>query len=490
ENSVNNNFGNYHSSTITVRTLSDGDGSFATANDRTTKSWYLTIMKDATVIASGTDTLISVDSLAPGLYTVTQADSVGWEQLGKVIDGNATADSVNFTASINVQDGQVSEIIFVNKFVPDIYKFRTFKASSELTTKATKMTFLKATLGGGLKPGTEPNLSSVGENLFIRIGKAGATFLGIKQTDAAQAKLKGWIAYKKFSDLAKLYSAPHDGRAFPIDSLRVTGKKSKKLSKAIAASKKIYNNQIWEQGVMLNLNILASADSVTPKGFGSLLFDTTFTLIGRELKGLTLNQVKTYLDSLMTEYTVMGVDADVDYSNLGVFAQLLKRINESFYTTFAVGGENSKIDTAGVKLGAGQPSGKKNAYAVTLLGYKTVAEAGGGRLKKNTSARNEEYVLQPYGVSEVPSAFSLEQNYPNPFNPTTAISFQLSAVSNVTLKIYNVVGQEVATLINNESMDEGAHEVQFDASILSSGVYFYKLTTEEFTATKKMVLVK
>ena len=86
-----------------------------------------------------------------------------------------------------------------------------------------------------------------------------------------------------------------------------------------------------------------------------------------------------------------------------------------------------QIDTAGVKLGAGQPSGKKNAYAVTLLGYKTVAEAG-GRLK-NTSARNEEYVLQPYGVSEVPSAFSLEQNYPNPFNPTTAINFQLSAVN-------------------------------------------------------------
>jgi len=86
--------------------------------------------------------------------------------------------------------------------------------------------------------------------------------------------------------------------------------------------------------------------------------------------------------------------------------------------------------------------------------------------------------------------YSLLQNYPNPFNPSTAISFQLSAISEVTLKIYNVLGQEVATLLNTETMNEGEHEIQFDASGLTSGVYFYKLTTGTFFETKKMLLMK
>jgi len=89
-----------------------------------------------------------------------------------------------------------------------------------------------------------------------------------------------------------------------------------------------------------------------------------------------------------------------------------------------------------------------------------------------------------------PHNLTLLQNYPNPFNPSTAISFQLSAISEVTLKVYNVLGQEVATLLNTETMNEGEHEIQFDASGLTSGVYFYKLTTGTFFETKKMLLMK
>ncbi|MBS4027792.1 MAG: T9SS type A sorting domain-containing protein, partial [Ignavibacteriales bacterium] len=90
--------------------------------------------------------------------------------------------------------------------------------------------------------------------------------------------------------------------------------------------------------------------------------------------------------------------------------------------------------------------------------------------------------------------FNLSQNYPNPFNPSTSISFQLSAVSDVTLKINNVLGQEVATLLNNETLESGQHEVQFDASKLSSGVYFYRIAASNnernFVEVKKMVLMK
>ncbi|MEK6558250.1 MAG: T9SS type A sorting domain-containing protein [Candidatus Margulisiibacteriota bacterium] len=89
-----------------------------------------------------------------------------------------------------------------------------------------------------------------------------------------------------------------------------------------------------------------------------------------------------------------------------------------------------------------------------------------------------------------PFDFSLAQNYPNPFNPQTAIGFSLLAVGNVTLKVYDVLGREVQTLLYNERIEAGRHEIQFDGSRLSSGVYYYRLQAGTFTETKKMVLMK
>ena len=92
-------------------------------------------------------------------------------------------------------------------------------------------------------------------------------------------------------------------------------------------------------------------------------------------------------------------------------------------------------------------------------------------------------------VNNLPAEFKLEQNYPNPFNPATTIKFSLPSQDNVQLKIYDIMGREVETLVN-ENMQAGIHEIKFDGSNLSSGVYFYKTTTSRFTDIKKMVLVK
>jgi len=91
--------------------------------------------------------------------------------------------------------------------------------------------------------------------------------------------------------------------------------------------------------------------------------------------------------------------------------------------------------------------------------------------------------------SNIPEIFSLEQNYPNPFNPSTSIQFRIPENSFVSLKIYNVLGKEVATLMNEEK-NAGSYEVNFNASVLSSGVYFYKLEAGNFVQTRKMVLMK
>jgi hypothetical protein len=91
--------------------------------------------------------------------------------------------------------------------------------------------------------------------------------------------------------------------------------------------------------------------------------------------------------------------------------------------------------------------------------------------------------------TNVPGKFDLFQNYPNPFNPKTNIKFDLAKATNVKLTVYNALGQEVKTLVN-EYKPAGSYVADFDATNLTSGTYFYTIRTNEFTQTKKMVVIK
>jgi hypothetical protein len=91
--------------------------------------------------------------------------------------------------------------------------------------------------------------------------------------------------------------------------------------------------------------------------------------------------------------------------------------------------------------------------------------------------------------TETPAKYSLGQNYPNPFNPMCNVQFSMYKAGNVRLVVYDVQGREVQTLVN-EKLSAGTYEVKFDGSMLNSGVYFYKLSTDGFTETKKMLLIK
>jgi len=99
----------------------------------------------------------------------------------------------------------------------------------------------------------------------------------------------------------------------------------------------------------------------------------------------------------------------------------------------------------------------------------------------------------PIGIepisTEMPASFSLYQNYPNPFNPTTNIRFDIQKTGFINIKIFDVLGREISTLVN-EQLKPGTYEVDWDGSGFTSGVYFYKLSTESYTETKKMMLIK
>ena len=159
------------------------------------------------------------------------------------------------------------------------------------------------------------------------------------------------------------------------------------------------------------------------------------------------------------------------------------------------------------------------AYTIFHVAYKFGINYGddannqGGNDNENAIGANHEFDLFPlaqycetldtFGImglkdfvtdvepnSEVlPTAYSLDQNFPNPFNPSTKLSYSIPAEGFVTLDVYNSIGQKVASLVN-ESKTAGTYEVNFSGANLSSGIYFYKLTSGNFTETKKMILMK
>jgi photosystem II stability/assembly factor-like uncharacterized protein len=105
-----------------------------------------------------------------------------------------------------------------------------------------------------------------------------------------------------------------------------------------------------------------------------------------------------------------------------------------------------------------------------------------GAILKTTTGGDDNF-------SNEPASYSLNQNYPNPFNPVTNVEFGIPFQGIVTLKVFDMLGKEIATLINS-SLNPGQYEIQFNGSNYASGVYFYRLTAGEFTDTKRMMLVK
>jgi hypothetical protein len=128
------------------------------------------------------------------------------------------------------------------------------------------------------------------------------------------------------------------------------------------------------------------------------------------------------------------------------------------------------------------PTGRTKVANLLLAFFKTEVTATSWFLKKNTTGIDAT-------SHQFPHHFRLEQNYPNPFNPNTVISFQLPVNSYVTLKVFDVNGREVATLVDGE-MAAGKHAVTFVPREATTGLYFYKITAGKFSQTRKAVLMK
>ena len=127
---------------------------------------------------------------------------------------------------------------------------------------------------------------------------------------------------------------------------------------------------------------------------------------------------------------------------------------------------------------------------ITIMDLMVLVDNGNnGTIDDTLYLQNQVTNVEDEGSLLLPDSYNLAQNYPNPFNPVTTIKYSIPESGNVLLKVYDILGNEVATLINEER-DRGIHSVDFDASRLSSGVYLYKLQAGSFVETKKMILLK
>jgi hypothetical protein len=145
----------------------------------------------------------------------------------------------------------------------------------------------------------------------------------------------------------------------------------------------------------------------------------------------------------------------------------------------------------GVGILGGTPTTFQPAATVTVY-FAVSVGANETEMLANMQLAEEKYNELTYVEADhnsIPEGFVLEQNYPNPFNPSTAIKFGIPEASNVRLKIFNSLGEEVAELVN-EYMDAGTYTYNFDASKLPSGIYVYTLQTGEQLISKKMTLIK
>jgi hypothetical protein len=195
-----------------------------------------------------------------------------------------------------------------------------------------------------------------------------------------------------------------------------------------------------------------------------------------------------YVDDIMISYIVpvelTSFSANILKNGVELNWRTATEINNQGFDIERM--NNGIFEKIGFVAGFGTTTDPKN-YSFSDIGLTTGSYTY--RLKQIDFDGTFTYSSEVTADVEIPIEYSLEQNYPNPFNPSTKIKFALPSETEVQLNVYNMLGQKVAEIFNG-NLKEGYHEVVFDAGSLTSGIYFYRLETDQFVDVKKMIILK
>ncbi len=154
--------------------------------------------------------------------------------------------------------------------------------------------------------------------------------------------------------------------------------------------------------------------------------------------------------------------------------------------------QNSQVSWSSFNMGYGQPmSGNTMVKSVVGQNFVGTTQQSNTQIISGFLADTlfRGTIVDVKNQEQLPTSYSLWQNYPNPFNPSTTIHFELPKESHVTLKVYNMIGQEVLTVLD-ENKVAGRYDLRIDGTSLASGVYFYRLVAGDYIATKKLILIR
>jgi hypothetical protein len=287
----------------------------------------------------------------------------------------------------------------------------------------------------------------------------------------------GWFLATSYRDVMQTFysrNRVHDGLPRGFDVYTINNKPLVRRQASLPSYK--HNNKLLADMVALKLNITSSQLGIIPHGFGELIFDDGGT---NPLNGKTIEEIAYNVDSVMMGYYNNGQHLFAGPAIFDQLDQTVNKINKAF---------EGPIDTLSFVSGLRY----KGVHPLVDVSY----------LRANSHAIIKTLIPVVDDIQEQPIEYKLYQNFPNPFNPTTTIQFDLPEDGLVTLKVFNVLGQEVKTLIEREMMGSGKMEIEFLADNLTSGVYFYRISVDvisgqeeesfskTFTSVQKMLLLK
>ncbi len=449
-----------YSDFLTMRLNTDGTTNWAeTFNGSANDVDQVTAM-----LGSGSPTVIGpTASTGVGLdYGIVQYNTSGSQQSAETFNDmfynsndipaaiNSFGNGTFVTGTCNKKKG--SEMVTIKYADRNHFKFRSFTQDSLLVKGASVKT-----------AGVIANAGNVRDSAFARAypkiksgfpGAPGGMVLGNPRPDSAAHF--GWIRFTKGANLKKYLPQTQTSRGFDV----YAGKPFLGEKKDPTVLK--FDDHITGELAALKINIGASDAEITPPTFGDLTYELHDTVNGIPLFGMSMRELAALTDNFLTYWQRYP---SVDWDTLDT---AISRVNRAFVGPLRV------INSIPLAV-----TGAVSIDSVTFL-------------SPSAQPLVNPLNFPPGSLDVEPESYALYQNYPNPFNPATTIEFSLPQSSIVTLKVYDILGREVGTLMDEQMLEGGRQQLSFNASELASGVYFYRLIVDHgrYSSVRKMVVLK